>query len=707
MALATPSITVDDGALLLADPTEGVKLRVGIGATNDPSVERVSASSFHFPVETAVRIETSTLRIPKLVNVVVMDTDGVAQAEAVHREDLTVDDGQHLVQIISLGVKCYLRVDGPITSTVEDHARLLQFPSGSVDIGIRSLHTQPQAKVYAGACARDLMRALSCFGSALKSRTPERSWPSLRGCPPLVEIHDGGFDAPAGLERTNTPVHLELPPNLEYLYPATSLAYYLDAQVVPGERPLLVADGVEHDLDGPEGYETTVQRTLEQVFFFDCVTRTEGLYPMDLHERSSIDDRVDFAFGDLYDRSLAEQVNTYLSVPWGTVEDLRPGWKLTADVAGDLSHAAFLPFAAYDLAHIRVPTPTERVVERNQDVNETVGDFVRADIGPVQSFQGKGADQPTIHTADPVETTEHAWVGDGVPTGASKPTAEACLRELAPVGEGPPRVQVIANAPEMIDERSVANLYGDEDSAAPLYDLRELIEMDVSIHEELTIDETRHLLTQDHDLLHYVGHVTEEGLQCADGFLDLRTLDSVGMRVFILNACRSYQQGTALVDAGAVGGVATLTTVANQPATKIGRQVARLLNSGFSLAAALDVVAKNTTTGRQYVILGDGNASIANTASGSALSFELDQRGGAYELSFFGYPTRQWPLGATFTPFITDNSTSYLSSGHITTESITRDELVDFLKITERFPFTVDDSLTWTDAVLERIRDGS
>ena len=610
-----------------------------------------------------------------------------------NRESVSLPEGEYQLQVESLGIKCYLQVTGPIGSLVENDQRILRLPEGCVSLGLRSQHSQPQATIHTSKRPRDLMRAISCFGSALKSTSPERAWPSLRGFPPIIDIRPGPFTAPEGLERRDTPISIEIPSELEYIFPIASLAYYTNAYVRPGSRPTLIAGETEHRLEHPAGFEVAVQQTLEQLFLFDCITRTEGLFPIDLYERSLLERRIDLDIPLLYEQGLAEQVNTYLSVPWETIKDIRPTWKQTADMTPKPNHGAYIPFAVSDLAHIRILKPSsasELTVE--PEIDESVCDFYRADdaTNSITPFREAPDERPIRVTAPPTESIEHAWLGSGVPVGASIPTAVACHRQLKPIGDGPITVQVIANAPEMAEERSVKSLYG----------FREYIDMEVSIHEEQSVAETRALLERDHDFLHYIGHATPAGLKCADGCLDVQVLDEFGGRAFVLNACQSYVQGQKLIDAGAVGGVVTLEPVANVPATTVGLQIGRLLNAGFSLAAALHVIGRETITGQQYVVLGSGNARIANTKSGSVVRLTIERLSeDEFSVSYHGYPTTQWQLGSTITPHLGENTTRYLNSGTVTTLTASTDELKQLLKTSERVPVTIDGTLQWSDQV--------
>lgn len=686
------SVRFDDGRLVAEDGIEGTTAALATSAT---AAQAVSTDRLPVPVDTAHLLDTGDVVVPKLANVVIRPVGGGATTEASNRMSTYAERGEYTVQIHSLGIICYLYLTGDVATHSEDGQRHISTDASSIVVGFRSLHERPQATVSVGSDPESLMQAISVLGSALKTSTAERSWPSLRGFPPLIEVTDGpGVDIPAGLTAGPSRIRLGVPPELQYLYPVTSLAYYLDADVVPASDPYLGLGGETYRI--PRGrFEQAIQRLLKHVFTLDCVTRSEGIYPFNLSIRDPIEQATTLDFAGLYDAPAVDRLDAYLSVPFEDVLPHAPAWKLTADVEATADNAPYLPFAAYDLAHVRVPE-TGGAFNGGFGTGKSqrmVDGFTR--VEEVQPFQSE-AQEPDVITPPSTETLEHAWVAEGVPVGASKPTAETCLRQLTSPRESTPRVVVIVNDPDMAAETDVGDIYG----------LRERVEMDVDIFTELTVEQTRTVAASDHDLLHFVGHVTSDGLQCSDGYLDARTLDTVGARAFVLNACRSYEQGRAFLDAGAVGGVVTLATVENESATRVGRQFARLLNAGFSLAAALPVVFDRSATGRQYAILGDGNTSITSTRTGAALSVLVERHSeDSFETTLRGHPTRQWPLGAVFSPHIADESGHYLNSGEFATVETNRAELVEWLDMTERLPVTFDGDHTWTDELYDRLRE--
>jgi hypothetical protein len=200
----------------------------------------------------------------------------------------------------------------------------------------------------------------------------------------------------------------------------------------------------------------------------------------------------------------------------------------------------------------------------------------------------------------------------------------------------------------------------------------------------------------DYDLLHYVGHVTDDGLQCDDGWLDAETLDQVNVRAFMLNGCRSFEQGMELINAGAIGGLCTLNSVGNTPATSIGRTVARLLNSGFSLGGALDIIKDEYITARQYMVVGDPRITVAQSVGPVPVLAELNRADkSTFTMSVHGYPTDQGHIGGMYTPIVPEDEPYYVYGGSASNYVIGYNDLTDYLGFSQ-FPVIFDDSIEWS-----------
>jgi len=645
---------------------------------------------FHFPVDEAVVVDTDRLHLSNLVATYVRDDAG-AMLEAI--DPLSVaefDEGTYSVEICG-PIKTYLRVEGPLTISAGIDEVTVESAS-EVRIGARSHHKHPETTITTTMEPRDLMRAVSAFSSALKTTSPERSYPTLRGHPPTIERGDE-LDVPDVLDVPETGLRIELPPNVSYIYPAASLAYYLGARIVPGSSPRIVAEnGYTYQLDGPRGYESTLERVLKHVFTLDCVTRTEGYYEVELHERNGVEANVDVDFERLYELSPSERLVEYLEIPFEAVEDQIPAWKLTTHVAPTDENVELLPFLVNDLATIRMPAGQSVTASEAQvaAINEFTreNDFTRSAVGSRNDTGDLGT--PSLVQPETTDSIEQAWAGDNVPVGASKASVQAYRNKLErEVSEGDIEITVVCNDHAMAEERGIAE---------EVYGSRDEFPFEVNIYRDLSKDALKAVLETDMDFLHYIGHIDENGFQCSDGRLDATELDDVGVDAFLLNACRSYEQGMSLIENGAIGGVVTLSEVINSGAVRVGRTMVRLLNQGFPLRAALDIAKERSIVGGQYIVVGDGNVDVVQLESVAPMLFELATLdGGKFELAVKAYPTESRNLG-TILRFLFNENVNYIGSGELERWILTRDQLWQVLD-QEALPVIVDGEFCWSDEI--------
>ncbi|WP_276302592.1 hypothetical protein [Halorussus lipolyticus] len=675
------------------DPIEHAQFALFTPTAVDPTTSDVAL--FPVPITTAVRIETTDIEIPSLSNIYVRSPTGDLLAETSGQTDRSLPHGEYVLELTTAPVKLYLRVESTLDIEYRDATVRISFGTTPVcvHVGARSFHEQPAGMITVPDDPRDLMDAVSLFGSALKDTSPERSFPTLRGHPPLLERGET-FDAPSDIKSPATGVRLELPPEYGYVYPAVSLAYYLGAAVEPAQTPRLVTtDGFEYRLDGPLGYEEVVSRTLQQVFFFDCLTRTEGLYEVDLHERNQVEPLVDLDFETLYDQSLPEQLAAYLSVPFSVVEPYLPQWMLTMDIVPESDHAPMLPFAAAQLAFVRSPTPDGHDPAPTPDMltEFTRGTNTRNAGGVLTRSAGKLHDSSDddIFTPKETDSLRHAWVGDGYPLGATKATKKAYERQLEQ--ETPEQssitIHVVCNDAQMESEGVVEEFYG----------VRELLEFDVNIHYGLTSEEVRELLETSVDFFHFIGHVDANGLRCPDGHLDARTLDDVNVKAFLLNACRSYAQGEALVKAGSLGGVVTLSEITNSTGTQVGCALAKALNRGYPLQAAVNLV-QRVVAGYSYMTIGDGGLALVQSKSGCCLLSDVAKTTEGWQLDLSTVPMREFNMGTLFDPTVGGSSTQYLASGPLDSFEVTDAELERHFTI-DNHPVVYDGDLFWSNEI--------
>ncbi|MFH5798577.1 hypothetical protein [Haladaptatus sp. CMAA 1911] len=672
--------------ITVVDPIHRRQFPIRTSDAVDPRPSDVD--QFYFPVDNATEFTTDTLVLPYVVITHVRTVDGTFLTKA---EDFSYEQfpqGEYLLEL-NAPIRIYLRVSGALTLASSAEHMAFEFDTETrVRMGARSYHEQPAATVTTTSSPRDVMAAVSTFGSALKTVSCERSLPSLRGHPPRIELGDE-LHVPAEIAPPETGVRIELPPELPMIYSASTLAYYLGGTLVPGDDPRLVTDrGFVHPLDHPErGYEGEIERILRQSLLFDCVTRTEGLYQIPLHERRAIEPLLDIPLDELYELDLAEQVETYLDVPFDAVREHVPTWLLSTTVTDDITNVGAIPYLANNLS--LVTTPREH--NRHEPVPETpdpIDSFLRG--AEVRRGEQRAESDPYV-APTVTDSLEHAWLGRGMPIGANKLIERAFENRLerSSSTEGID-ITVVCNEPEMSPEY---------DAGDALYGKRDELAFDIDVHRNLSVDELASVLTTPTDFLHYIGHIEDGHFICRDGKLDVESIDDVAVDTFLLNGCRSYEQGIALVDSGSIGGVVTYSEITNKSAIEIGRTIAHLLNRGFSLRSALTVVREQQMVGNQYITVGDGSIEIAQSESGTPFVCHLGRAGdGRYELGITTYPTIESGMGALFTPFISDIETYFLSGGEVNTFSVDEETLVRFLRL-ERIPVIVDGELSWSTEV--------
>lgn len=679
----------------VVDPIE--RHRVTLGTSQSVSPEPTSDVPFRFPVDATVAIETAELNLSSVMLAYVRDDAGEILAAAEHFAAEELPEGAYTIEL-DAPIKLYLRVESSVAITADFEQMQIAFENETeVIIGARSRHEHPAATITTTTNPVDVMQAVAAFSSALKTTSPERSYPTLRGHPPTVEIGEQ-LHIPDGLTPPETGITIELPPTYASIYTLAPLAYYLGADLVPGEEPLLRTDsGFEYPLGTRGNFEATVERVLKHVFFMECLIRTEGLNPVDLHERRAVESVVDgnLDFTTLYAMSPAERLEASLDVPFAAIEEHIPEWKLTTHVEPVATSVETLPFLVNDLAVIRTPNSQSAAASREETpapialpAGIAEGDgFTRSTSANTQS---QTVGDVSYVEPEVTESLEQAWVGDGTPIGASKATTAAYHNRLVRTpNEGDIAITVVCNDTEMDDERGlIDDVYGD----------RSDLPFSMTVRHDLTTAELRDVLATPADFLHYIGHIDRDGFACMDGKLDATTLDSVAVDAFLLNACQSYEQGMALIDTGAIGGIVTLTDVINSGAVRIGQMLAHLLNCGFPLRPALELARGQSFVGGQYLVIGDGGLAITQVDGGTPHLYEIESQEESFRVGIETFPTTQLGMGTLIVPGIEHNERYYLSSNTIETFELSVDELEQLIT-RENAPVRIDGKLCWTNEV--------
>ncbi|MFC7216233.1 hypothetical protein ACFQO4_19405 [Saliphagus sp. GCM10025334] len=675
----------EKSGISVIDHIEGRRFSLSI----QPAVtlEMGSENRFRAPIDDAVSCQVEELELPYVVAVLVRDASGEMVAECHDFAWEELPDAEYEIEIAA-PIKLYLRVSGQVTIRSSSDTMYLSFGEvTSVDLAARSYHDQPAATVTTTAAPEDLMAAISTFGSALKTTSPERSFPSLRGHPPAIELGES-LSIPEAVAPPETGLQIEVPPTRSAVYSVATLAHYLGARVVPGETARLLADDTTvRSLEGPDGLQGAVTETLQQMFLLDCVVRTVGRYPLDLHERRELTERVDIPLRDLYDAPISERVTRYLDIPSESVLDLVPTWYLSTHLSPAPASTEFLPYAANALSTISVEQ--REPIDPHPISPPGYEEFVRSTISPTDT--ANSSPELSYVRVSATDTLERAWFGEGRSVNANDLHLGGVRNRFDSQATGDPiNIGVVCNDDQMGAEVGDGDLYGD----------REELPFTVTVHRSLARDDLRALLATDLDFLHYIGHVEHGGFVCRDGVLNASDLATVGVDTFFLNGCRSYNQGLALIEGGSIGGIVTHGAVDNTNATAIGQLVAGLLNAGYSLRSALTVVGHRYTVEGRYTVIGDGGVQVAQSENGTPNLLRVvrppDDEG--YELRIATYPTLGPAMGACYTPYVPSVDQHFLVGGELPPIRLSLPEIVNLLSL-ERVPAIVDDEFHWSTDV--------
>ena len=703
------------------DPVEDVQAILFTDQSVTP--RPASTDGFAFPVDSAIEVTLSQLRTQTLLGIWIRDMEG-NKIEKFNPEESreSLPSGEYLLELTGLGMKMYARVLGAgFTVKPLDSSVVVSFDEKTtVLLGARSLHSQPGRTLTTTNDPNDLMRAVSLFGNAMKTWSPERTFPSLRGHPPLLEFNDK-CEIPDNLTPPETDIKLTVPAEHPWLYPAVPLAYWLGATVRPGS-PALEVSGAKYPLGRSGGYESGTEReafekhvkdALQFTFLLDCAVRTEGFYDVELDARrriGAIDLQLDFE--GLYDAPIADRVKTYfdLDCSFGSLAARigRPGWRLTADVQPNPENATTLPFLARDLAVVRCPTDA-KLERSSDDITDGMEDVFnrssssRRDSGITVPGEGvisrasssgrsmdSGRNERIIGLPE-ADSMSQTWIGDGFAVGAAKASTQSYLRRLESHVKDSSRISinVVVNDECMADEATVSDIYGTRDH----------LNFNIQVEQNLTTEELAEVFETETDFVHYVGHVDPEGFDCADGYLHADQLGTVGADTFVLNACASYEQGQLLVDQGAIAGVVTLEDVINSLATKVGKKIARLLNYGFPIGSATGLIQETIFTGSNYVVVGDSNASLAQSNVAVPNVTRVSLRGdGFFDVSVETFASWNFDIGSMHRPFIEGCECDYIVPGELDTWRVDDEALNEYL---DRYTLPVigQGNLFWSDQI--------
>jgi len=671
---------VRSDGLTVADASNS-ELRV---ASPDLSV-RASDTTIPRPVDVTVDCEASELRFPIAVVYVASQASDATYELENDTGPLELPAGEYVLDL-DASVKTYLQVDGPlsVSKTPDFEQVVVSFPERrTMTLGFRSRHDRPTDTVTVPGTPSGFAAAVTHASSAHKTTGADRTYPTLRGHPPLVALGDA-LDVPDAVRDATPDVGIELlvPPDYETLYTTAPLAYYLQADVQTADvgQPKLCAPsaGIRRSLSTTGRLETDVERLLRKAFFLDCLVRNSGPYGTNLAEESLLD-ALDLDGNALYHADPVDRLETYLDVPFQAVEHRLPDWHLSTYVDPEPGYMETLPFLLDSLSLIFPPKTSE--LDGSELVARSLDDFYRS--------QGPGE----VASVDVVKPElrggrVHGWLADGVPIDVFKSTPSAYRHRLSYMDRehDDTIVSVVLNDQQMDKEHAdVASIYREGSEDLPIT---------VDVYEELATDELATVFESENDFVHYIGHCEEDGLRCPDGYMSASVLDAVNTQTFFLNACGSFHEGMALVEKGAVAGGVTFTQVLNDHAVKVGSAFARLLIHGFSFERALRIARRRIMMGKDYAVVGDGTHTLSQTTNRVPTAAELERLSeDQFFLQFDQFSIRE--IGAYYHPYIADNEYSYLC-GNSSEFALDESSVLEFLQRADT-SVIFDGEFYWSD----------
>lgn len=633
-----------------------------------------------FPVDTTVEFTVPEMACDTTGIVFVRRVDGrlIQQVDAGESESFPPD---RYVLELGTNVNYYLEFESRFDIEVTTEDAVLQFDDlCTVKLGARSAHKTPAGTIRTSTSPSALMNAVSGLGSALKTLSPERSFPTLRGYPPLIKI-DEQADGDTGFEAPCPSIEIVCPPRTEDIFTVVPLAYYLGAQVKSGPQPKLLIDS-EPTLDFStfEDFSTGVSEVLQHVFTMDCIVRTAGIYPVELAAAKALENQVDIDRDRLYEASPPDRLARYLDLPLDEIMAVSPTWPFVVHITDVPEHATMLPHLANYLALIRVHE-TDSVTSNGIDT--------RLDGSHIASSTSQLDDEVDIDVERHQFPTATGWVGPGYLKGSTKLIEAGYLHAL---GREPSsddiQVTVVCNDSE---------LYREFDALQSIYEDNSIVPFDVTVHQEISTDKLASIIEDDVEFLHYIGHVEPEGFVCTDGRLDPVSIDSVGVTMFLLNACDSYPHGRALIEQGAVAGIATTAEVIDNSAAWIGITLARLLNLGFDLNSAISILRPESLHGTDYLVLGAGQTILSQSESVPAL-LEIDTNDAGFDFAFTTVGHKGLGIGGIVSPHLEESTGHSLTYTRVDSLAPTTEELFEFLDLQEQ-PARLDGAFMWSSDI--------
>lgn len=598
-------------------------------------------------------------------------------------------DGCYLLQfdgaiVTYVSVESGYRLESDVAA---DNVTLTLDDSQPLTLGFRSQEELPSLTLTIPKTAQGAAAAISTFGEAHKTDTPDRSYPSMRRHPPLVEFDDelNAQDLPDRLSEPSVEIHL--PDSLESVFPATPLAFYLDAEVnVRSDRvPSIVTSGTYHEFENPDALHLEISEILRQVFFLDCLVRNSGPYGMDLQELALFEE-LPFDPDGVYPLPPGKRLAEYLAIPFEKLSDRLPDWPLTVSIEPTWANISALSYLAHRMA--LVLPPESESVDMRSFLDQSMAGRIRSETTHNTPLSLDGS-----KIVDPSQSIGlmHGWMAEGITVDGFNTSPEAFANRARFLNTSNPlSLLVILNDRDMgLESSTVLKTYRERG---------EFSSSDVHFFEDVNSDELAELLEGSFDFLHYIGHCAAEGIRCSDGYLSPSELSECNVQTFFLNACKSYRIGEELVRLGSIAGAVTIGDILDEQAMKVGAIFSMLICSGHSIERSLWMSRTQAILNRQYTVVGDGTHTLTSSRDVIPTVLQVSKEGPD------GYRTRLISSSPNYHGSIYQAHTSpkpVLCGNEI--DQVISEERFEWLLSNSEQPYIYDDDFFWPDELLDEL----
>ena len=349
------SFSLSAGELTVRDEAGGGEVVVTVD--EEASITPATDAWFDVPVDDAVSLETSSLEIRGGVSAQFRGVDGEHYG--------SLGDGEFSVGgetyiDFTAAMKFIVYADAEMTGRLvgdekSPESLFVAFDEPTrVVVGARSFHEAPIATMTVTDDPEALMTAASYLGSSIKEWSAERSWPTLRGHPPAIEVGDE-LHVPDELSRPDTEVTVAVPRDIGDVLRVTPLAHYFGADVVPADRAELRLDShyVEPLGTGAE-LEQSVDELLAHAVVLDSLVRIGGYYSLPRFEYDELAPELPFYPPELYDEPVHRQLLEYLEVPFETVLPYAPDWNAVGTLRPRVEDAETVPYLLNIFSRVHV-----------------------------------------------------------------------------------------------------------------------------------------------------------------------------------------------------------------------------------------------------------------------------------------------------------------------------------------------------------------